>query len=110
MITTRGGKRSDKTSQFLVGLAAVTREIRRNNRLSQADVASHAGSGIGRRFVSAVEHGRTDPTVSQLEQLAQGLGLAGVPELWAKAEDAARDIAKSPLTTASQDASGRSSR
>lgn len=81
---------SKDTDRFLVGVAAVTRMIRARDRLAQAEVARRAG--VGKKFVSAIEHGRANPSVRHMGQLAEGLGLAGAAELASKAEDAARRI------------------
>ncbi|MFL5817135.1 MAG: helix-turn-helix transcriptional regulator [Conexibacter sp.] len=82
---------SKDTASFLVGVAAVTRMIRAHHRLSQAEVARRAG--VGEKFVSAIEHGRANPSVRRMGQLAEGLGLAGAAELASKAEDAAHRFA-----------------
>jgi transcriptional regulator with XRE-family HTH domain len=82
---------SQDTTNFLVGVAAVTRMIRARDRLSQAEVARRAG--VGEKFISAIEHGRANPSVRHMGQLAEGLGLAGAAELASRAEDAARRIA-----------------
>ncbi|MGB2711727.1 MAG: helix-turn-helix transcriptional regulator [Conexibacter sp.] len=89
--TPRRREASKDTTQFLVGLAAVTRTIRTRDKLSQAEVARRAG--LGTKFVSAVENGRANPTVRHMGQLAEGLGLAGAAELASRAEGATRRIA-----------------
>jgi transcriptional regulator with XRE-family HTH domain len=82
---------SADTTRFLVGIGAVSRMIRARDRLSQAEVARR--SGLEYKFIGRVEHGRANPNVRHMGQLAQGLGLAGAAELAAKAEEAARLIA-----------------
>jgi transcriptional regulator with XRE-family HTH domain len=82
---------SQDTTRFLVDVAAVTRMVRARDRLSQAELARQAG--VGEKFISAIEHGRANPSVRRMGQLAEGLGLAGAAELASKAEDAARRIA-----------------
>jgi transcriptional regulator with XRE-family HTH domain len=88
---------SKDTASFLVGVAAVTRMIRARDSLSQAEVARRAG--VGEKFVSAIAHGRANPSVKRIGQLAEGLGLAGAAELASKAEDAARRIANATVRT-----------
>ncbi len=82
---------SDTTAQFFVGLAAVTRTIRTRDRLSQAEVARRAR--VGEKLIGAIEHGRANPSVTRLEQLARGLGLTGIAELGSRADEAAERIA-----------------
>lgn len=85
-----GNARSESAERFFVGLAAVTLMIRARDKLSQREVARRAG--VGRPLVSNVEKGRANPTARCLDQLAKGLGLAGVVELVALAEQGACSI------------------
>ncbi len=96
-MTNRPTHLSPDTQSLFVGLAAVTRMIRARDRLSQADVARRAG--LSANFVGAVEHGRANPNVTHLGQLAHGLGLAGARELLSRAEDAARRIGDGTIST-----------
>jgi len=84
--------------RFLVGLGAATRMIRARERLAQVDVARRAG--LSPNFVGAIENGRANPTFTRLDQLAQGLGLTGVDELLAIADDAARRLADGAIPPA----------
>ena len=81
---------SEDTTRFLAGLAAVARMIRGREQLSQAEVARRAR--VGPKFISAVEHGRANPCVTHLGQLAKGLGLSGIAELLSRADEAASRI------------------
>lgn len=85
---------SADTVRLLVGLAAVTRVLRLNNRLTQLEVARRGR--VNRNFVGAIEHVRANPTVTQIGQLAHGLGLPGAHELMKRAEDTAQRIAAGP--------------
>lgn len=53
------------------------REIRRERRLSQEELAARAG--INRNYVGKIERGENSPTVEMLEKLAVVLGVE--PEL-----------------------------
>jgi transcriptional regulator with XRE-family HTH domain len=86
---------SGDTTQFLVGLAAVARTIRAREKLSQAEVAQRGG--VGKKLVSAVENGTANPSITDMGQLAEGLGLAGAAELASRAEQATRRLADAPL-------------
>jgi transcriptional regulator with XRE-family HTH domain len=87
--------RSESVRRFFVGIAAVTRVIRAREELSQAEVARRAG--ISPRLVSDVERERANPTSIHLDQLARGLGLGGIPELTALAEEAVDRLVASTI-------------
>jgi DNA-binding XRE family transcriptional regulator len=50
---------SQDTTNFLVGVAAVTRMIRARDKLSQSEVARRAG--VGKKFISASSTGARTP-------------------------------------------------
>lgn len=82
----------ESVERFFEGLAAVSRTIRARGRLSQKQVAHRAG--VSTRFISDVENTRANPTVTQLDRLATGLGLAGLDELVTLADEGAAGAAK----------------
>jgi transcriptional regulator with XRE-family HTH domain len=83
----RAASEVDDTATLLAGLASATRTIRARKRLTQADVARRGG--LGKHYPGTVELGRANPTVTQIGQLARGLGLSGAAELLREAQDAA---------------------
>jgi transcriptional regulator with XRE-family HTH domain len=82
---TRDGERTEGTERFFVGLAAVTTMIRERDNLSKRELARRAG--IGRPLVSNIENCRANPTTRCLVRLAKGLGLSGLRELVALADE-----------------------
>jgi transcriptional regulator with XRE-family HTH domain len=82
-------------TRFFVGLAAVTRASRARGELSQREVARRAG--LGAKFISDIERERANPTMTRLDQLAKGLGLAGVAELVVLADETARRTAAATI-------------
>lgn len=82
---------SENAARFFTGLAAATRAIRARDHLTQREIAARAG--LSKRLVSGIENERANPTFIQLDQLARGLGLAGVDELLRVADDTARRLA-----------------
>ncbi len=89
---------SESERRFFIGLAAVTRMIRARDDLSQREVARRAR--VSAAFVSDVESQRANPTATHLDQLAKGLGLAGVHELVSLAEKSATRLAASAIRPA----------
>ncbi|HEX4806447.1 MAG TPA: helix-turn-helix transcriptional regulator [Conexibacter sp.] len=67
----------------LDALAAAVRVIRAREGLSRAEVARRAG--LDRKYPGQVERGEANPTHTQLDRLARGLGLRDVAELWRQA-------------------------
>jgi len=88
---------SDSVRRFHTGIALVTSAIRDRERLSQAEVARRGG--VSERFVSDIEHERTNPTSVRLDKLARGLGLRGVGHLAALAQEAADRITAATVQT-----------
>jgi len=81
----RDGERTESAERFFVGLAVVTTTIRERDNLSKRELARRAG--IGRPLVSNIENCRANPTTMCLVRLAQGLGLSGLRELVALADE-----------------------
>jgi transcriptional regulator with XRE-family HTH domain len=65
-------------------IGAVTREIRKREGLTLAEVARRGEFGAS--YPGRVERGEADPRVSQLTRLARALGLNGAEELMQAAE------------------------
>ncbi len=78
-MTSRARRAAEDPEDLLERLGTLTREIRARERLTQAEVARRGG--LGRHYPGMVERGRANPTVTQLDRLARGLGLGGVEEL-----------------------------
>lgn len=76
---------------MIVALATVTRGLRGRDRLTQQELARRAG--LSANFIGAVEHGRANPTVTRIGQLAHGLGLGSARELLRLVEDTAQRLA-----------------
>ncbi len=81
----RDSARTESEERFLVGLAAVTTMIRERDKLSKRELARRAG--IGRPLVSNIENCQANPTTMCLLRLAKGLGLTGLRELAALADE-----------------------
>lgn len=86
----RDGERAQSAEHFFVGLAAVTTMIRERDNLSKQELARRAG--IGRALVSNIETCTANPTTMCLVRLAKGLGLSGLRELVALADESAGRI------------------
>lgn len=85
-MTIRGDvERSESEERFFVGLAAITTKIRERDSLSKRELARR--SQIGRVLISDIENCRANPTAMSLARLAKGLGLSGLRELVALADD-----------------------
>lgn len=98
-MTRRARLPSEDAARFFIGLAATARAIRARDQLTQREVAARAG--LSKRLVSDVENARANPRFIHLDQLAQGLGLAGVDELLTLADDTARRLEASVVPSAS---------
>jgi len=83
-------KRTESEERFFIGLAAVTTMIRERDNLSKRELARRAG--IGRPLVSNIENCRANPTTMCLVRLANGLGLSGLRELVALADESVSRI------------------
>jgi transcriptional regulator with XRE-family HTH domain len=81
----RDRERTESEERFFVGLAAVTAMIRERDNLSKRELVRRAG--IGRPLVSSIENCRANPTTMCLVRLAKGLGLSGLRELIALADE-----------------------
>lgn len=81
----RDGERTQTAERFFIGLAAVTTMIRERDDLSKRELARRAG--IGRPLVSNIENCTANPTTMCLVRLAKGLGLSGLRELVALADE-----------------------
>ena len=84
------GGRTQSAERFFVGLAAATTMIRERDNLSKRELARRAG--IGRPLVSNIENCRANPTTRCLVRLARGLGLSGLRELVALADESVGGI------------------
>lgn len=80
--TSSGGSENAPTPA-LANLASAVRVLRARERLTQAEVARRAG--LDRKYPGRVERGEANPTHTQLDRLARGLGLRDVTELWQQA-------------------------
>ena len=81
--------RADDVATLLAGLASAARAIRARERLTQAEVARRGG--LGKHYPGMIEQARANPTMTQIGQLARGLGLRSVEELLHEAVAAARE-------------------
>ena len=88
-------ERPRSADRFFIGLAAVTTTIRERDNLSKRELARRAG--IGRPLVSNIENCRANPTTMVLVRLAKGLGLSGLGELVALADESGRRIEASAI-------------
>jgi len=89
------GERPESADRFFAGLAAVTTMIRERDNLSKRELVRRAG--IGMPLLSKIENRRASPTTMSLVRLAKGLGLSGLRELVALADECAGRIEASVI-------------
>jgi transcriptional regulator with XRE-family HTH domain len=80
------------SSPDAVALGRAVRAIRDERGISQVQLA--ADTGFMQSWISQIEHGRRNPSWSNVVRLSEGLGVA-VSELAARAEDIAGESAPS---------------
>ena len=70
-----GSRRRPRPVTLPEALGRTLQRLRQENHLSQEDLAFR--SGVDRAFISRIERGRKQPTVTTLARLADGFGLQG---------------------------------
>lgn len=66
----------DEGSALIVALGEACKELRRNAKLTQADLADKAG--MTPSYLSELENGRANPTLEMIEGLANAFGMTAI--------------------------------